>query len=126
MKRMYAAVILLLIAVTLCVTEYICIGRCTDEYVRRIDNIEQMVSTGNMKKAAFSAREAEKNWKKTVSVIDMLLYHDYVDEIGRNLAALEAYINFEETAEIFATCESTKEQLRSLKESERPAARNII
>lgn len=126
MKRMYAAAVLLLIAVGLCITEYICIGKFTDEYTQRITIIENMVATGNTKKAAFCARETEKNWRKAASVIDMLLYHDYVDEIGNNLAELESYIIYGETAELYAVCENTKEQLRSLKESERPVAKNII
>ena len=126
MKRLYMAATLLLVAIGLCIAEYVCISRCTDEYVNRIENIEDMVNTGSTGKAAFAARETEKNWEEKISVIDMLLFHDYVDEIGRNLATLESYILHEEEAEFFAICESTKEQLLSLKESELPDAKNII
>lgn len=123
---MYAATALLLIAIGLCIAEYISITRCTDEYIGRIEQIEQMVANGSIQKAAFSARETEKCWEETVSVIDMLLFHDYVDEIGRNLAQLESFIINEEKADLLATCESTKEQLMSLRESELPNAKNII
>ncbi len=126
MRRLYAAVALLLIAIGLCIAEYVSVTKCTDEYVKRIDIVESMVKSGSYQKAAFAARETEKNWEETVSVIDMLLFHDYVDEIGRNLSELESYIIYDETAEIFAVCESTKEQLLSLKESELPVAKNII
>ena len=126
MKRMYVALLMLMIAVSLCVAEYLCVEKYTREYVNRIDNIEKMYAKGEDKKAAFSAREAEKSWEKTVSVIDMLLFHDYVDEIGRNLSQLEAYIMFEDDASLYATCESTKEQLLSLRKSELPIAENII
>lgn len=126
MKRLYAAALLFLIVIGLCITEYVSINKCTDEYIERIDRIEEMVRAGSTQKASFAARETEKNWEETVSVIDMLLFHDYVDEIGRNLAQLESYIKYGEDAELFATCESTKEQLLSLKESELPDAKNII
>lgn len=79
-----------------------------------------------MKKAEFTARETEKSWEDTVSMIDMLLFHDYVDEIGKNLSELESYIKYDEIAQLYAVCESTKEQLLSLKESELPVAKNII
>ncbi|MBE6734387.1 MAG: DUF4363 family protein [Ruminococcaceae bacterium] len=126
MKRIYVAGILLLIAIGLCVAEYVSVRNCTDEYTNRIDKIELMVESDNMKKAAFAARETEKNWEETINIIDMLLFHDYVDDIGRNLAKLESYIEKEELAEFFATCEEAKEQLRSLEESELPVARNVI
>lgn len=126
MRRLYAAAALLLIAIGLCVVEYESISKCTDTYVHRIDNIEKLVSKGEMKEAAYAARETENNWEDTVTHIDMLLFHDYVDEIGKNLAELESYIKYEETAELYAVCESTKEQLLSLKESELPLAKNII
>ncbi len=126
MRRLYAAAALLLIAISLCITEYVSISNCTDEYIKRIALIENMVKSGNYKKAAFAARETEKNWEETVSIIDMLLFHDYVDEIGKNMSQLESYITCGEDADLFATCESTKEQLLSLKESELPNAKNII
>jgi len=126
MKRIYVAGILLLIAIGLSVAEYVSVRNCTDEYTNRIDKIELMVESDNMKKAAFAARETEKNWEETINIIDMLLFHDYVDDIGRNLAKLESYIEKEELAEFFATCEEAKEQLRSLEESELPVARNVI
>lgn len=126
MRRLYAAAALFFIAIGLCVIEYETISKCTDSYLERIDNIEHMVSKGEMKKAAFAAREVEKNWEDTVSMIDMLLFHDYVDEIGKNLSELESYIKYDELAELYAVCESTKEQLLSLKESELPSAKNII
>ncbi len=126
MRRLYAAAVLLFIAIGLCVIEYESVCKCTDTYLQRIENIEKMVSDGKIKKAAFAARETEKNWEDTVTLIDMLLFHDYVDEIGRNLAELESLIVFEEEAELYATCENTKEQLISLKESELPVPKNII
>ena len=126
MKRMYAAGFLLLIAIGLCVAEYVCVRNCTDEYTKRIDLIEHMVENDSMDKAAFAARETEKSWEETIDIIDMLLFHDYVDDIGRNLARLESYIEKNELAEFFATCEEAKEQLRSLEESELPVARNVI
>lgn len=126
MKRIYVAGILLLIAIGLCLTEYVSVSKYTDEYTKRIQKIEQMVESDNLKKASFAAKEAEKNWEETISIIDMLLFHDYVDDIGRNLAKLEPYIEKEELGEFFATCEETKEQLRSLEESELPVARNVI
>ncbi len=126
MKRMYVAAALLLIVIGLCIAEYVSVSRCTDEYIERIEQIERMVETGNTQKAAFSARETEKSWEETVSVIDMLLFHDYVDEIGKNMSQLESFIVHGENADLIATCESTKEQLLSLKESELPNAKNII
>ena len=126
MRRLYAAAALLFIAIGLCVIEYKSINKCTDSYLQRIEIIEDMVSKGEMKKAEFTARETEKSWEDTVSMIDMLLFHDYVDEIGKNLSELESYIKYDEIAQLYAVCESTKEQLLSLKESELPVAKNII
>lgn len=126
MRRMYVAAALLLIAVGLCITEYVCVRNYSEEYTERVDNIENMVDSGYMKKAAFAAKNTEANWEETVKIIDMLLFHDYVDDIGKNLACLEAYINNEELGEFYATCEEIKEQLLSMKESELPVAKNVI
>lgn len=125
-KRILAALICLGISLVLCLTEFICIEKNADKFIKQLENIEEALYTEDRETASEIAKRIDDEWQDTVYIVDMLLYHDYVDQIGQDLSALSVYIEYEEEAEIYATCEKTKRQLKTLIENEKPTVENII
>lgn len=126
MNRFLAAMISLTIAAGLCITEYLCVKNSADKFISQIENIEKAMHEENIETALEYANNINKDWQETVSIVDMLLYHDYVDQIGTDLSTLSVYIQFDEEAELYATCEKAKRQLITLKENEKLTAENLI
>lgn len=126
MKRLYIAVILLLFVAAVCTTEFIYINHCANNITDMIDNISRIYEEGKKERAMKLALETEENWKIKVSKIDMLLYHDYVDDITRNIVNLKTYIEEDDTVGLYSTCNETITQIYSLKNSEFPSLENII
>lgn len=126
LKRIYTAIVLLIVVAILCTAEYTCVKHSSDEFIMKLESIEEAVRNGDVATARAQAERINDDWRETASTVDMLLYHDYVDEISAELAVLPAYIGSDEDAELFATCKRAKKRLTSLKESEKPTPENII
>ncbi|MBQ4569341.1 MAG: DUF4363 family protein [Ruminococcus sp.] len=126
MKRIYIAVILLVFTVLICSVEFIYISSSADKITERIENLCESYKKGNTESSLRYALETEKDWMKKVKRIDMLLYHDYVDEITKNIVNLKTYIAQEDAVGLYSTCNEILTQVSSLKSSELPTAQNII
>ncbi len=126
MKRVYAALGILGLVAILCIAEYVCVYQNTIKYVEGIEYMEECVYKGESDKALEYTELMNEHWQGTVSRIDMLLYHDYVDEIGSNLSEMSVYLRNKEYTAFFATCQRTKKELESLYKSEQPLLENII
>lgn len=126
MKRIYVALILLLLSTLFCTFEFIYISQTTDKYTKSIELIEKTIDNENYNKAEDIIKKTVNDWNDSVSTIDMLLYHDYIDDISYSMASIPKYLELKEYNEIVITCTKIKEQLNSLKKSELPLIENII
>ena len=66
------------------------------------------------------------SWKTATKHLDKYLYHDYIDNITRQMASLPVYAENKDKIAIKAQIEDIKIQLTSLKESELPYLHNIL
>lgn len=126
MRRIYTAIALLLIAGLICATEYICIVNTVNDYTSRIDKLEKLMYDGQINEALDYSDDINKEWYDVSNKIDMLLYHDYVDNISVLLEALPDYIEYGDYSTMHATCKQAKKLLTSLRDSEYPILQNII
>ncbi len=126
MKRLYVAVILLVFAAAVCTAEFLYINHCANSITGMIKNVSASYSEGNKKKAMNYALETEEDWQRKVSKIDMLLYHDYVDDITKNIVNLKTYIIEDDAVGLYSTVGEAITQINSLKNSEFPTLENII
>ena len=126
MKRVPIAVVLIIIAVIICIYEYIFVTKKTEEFIYRINTLEETYSQSEKSEALILTDEINRRWKNTVSRMDMLLYHDYVDAITNNLSKLSVYIREDQKGGFYTTCIEIRKQLESLGKSEIPNLENII
>ncbi len=126
MKRFYVAVLLLIFTLSICGAEFIYINSCADNISEKIEKIYKAYSDGNKDRAMRYAIETEEDWEKRVNKIDMLLYHDYVDDITKNIVNLKTYIHEDDAVGLYSTMGEALAQIKSLKKSEFPTMDNII
>lgn len=122
MKRLVYSVLLLLVAVVLCLVEVMGINRVINEYVDRLDNLEDSEVKGNVE----SCKDLSDDWKEDEKFLNVFLLHDTIDEIGNELNSLKAYAKYDNESEFNATILKLKKQLLSLKESELLVTENIL
>ncbi len=126
MKRIYIAAVLLIITVAICTVEFIYINSSVNKIAEKIESVHSLYKDGYKETSMKYALETEKAWQNKVNKIDMLLYHDYVDEITRNIVNLKTYIAEEDATGLYSTCNEILTQISSLKNSEFPTLDNII
>ncbi len=126
MKRVKIALILLLITGIVCSCEFLYITKCADSITEKIEKVSEYYENGDTDYALILASAANEEWKQNEKYIDMLLYHDYVDEISAEIASFEIYIANEDLVALLSACNKAVVRLESLKKSEFPYAENII
>ena len=63
-----------------------------DELNEEIVSADNLVKSENYDGAKDVLAAAESKWQKNLSIFDILLIHDYVDEISVNLSAMRSYV----------------------------------
>ena len=92
MKRIYIAIAFLIIALTTGIFEMFYVTNKIDELNEEIISADNLVKSENYDGAKSVLASAETEWQKNLSIFDILLIHDYVDEISVNLSAMRSYV----------------------------------
>lgn len=126
MNRIKTAIVILFLVTAFCVCEFVYVGNTVNEFIGRLDEIEKTYANEDYEEAHRLAKEADKGWNQRLEYVDMLLYHDYVSEIGVNIAVIADYVENREDTEVFTNCKKTKRELESLFDNEKPSLANIF
>ncbi len=126
MKRILIAAGCLIIALVLCVAEFLCVTETTERIILQTQAVVQEVSREDTDSALEKAKELEASWEKSVATVDMLLYHDSVDHIEAEIKQLITLLKLGKTSESITTCVAINQQLRILREGELLNLKNLI
>ncbi len=126
MKRIYIALAFLIIAVTVGIFEMFYVTNKIDELNEEIISADNLVKSENYEGAKDVLASAESKWQKNLSIFDILLIHDYVDEISVNLSSMRSYVATQSNENYLAESEGIKKQLTSIKDSELVQIENIL
>lgn len=126
MKRIYIAIAFLIIALTTGIFEMFYVTNKIDELNEEIISADNLVKSKNYDGAKSVLASAETEWQKNLSIFDILLIHDYVDEISVNLSAMRSYVATQSNDNYFAESAGIKKQLTSIKDSELVKIENIL
>lgn len=126
MKRIYIAIAFLIIALTTGIFEMFYVTNKIDELNEEIISADNLVESKNYDGAKSVLASAETEWQKNLSIFDILLIHDYVDEISVNLSAMRSYVATQSNDNYFAESAGIKKQLTSIKDSELVKIENIL
>ena len=116
MKRIYIALSLVLAALCFASVEPGFISGKTDSFIAKIECAD----------ALKICEETEKEWYDNAKLIDTMLIHDYVDNIGLSISRMTAFAQKQNRDMYFAESVQAKKELASIKESEFPLVENIL
>ena len=126
MNRITTAVLMLILAGIICGCEIFAVNSSAVNYIDELDNIKFLSEQGEFGNATVLSEELIKNWKTKTKYLDKYLYHDYIDDITRQMAALPVLTENKDKTAVKSQIEEIKIQLTSLKESELPYLHNIL
>ncbi len=125
-KRIYISLTIILIVVTASAVQLGFISGKADTFISTIEQIDKQMQKSNFNEAITLCNNMEDKWFESADLIDMLLIHDYVDEIGSSISKMRAYAENGSSALYFAESTSAKKELTSIKESEYPNLENVL
>ena len=120
MKRIYIALSLVLAALCFASVETGFISGKTDSFIAKIECADRLMSRLEFEDALKICEETEKE------LIDTMLIHDYVDNIGLSISRMTAFAQKQNRDMYFAESVQAKKELASIKESEFPLVENIL
>lgn len=91
MKRIYIALSLVLAALCFASVETGFISGKTDSFIAKIECADRLMSRLEFEDALKICEETEKEWYDNAKLIDTMLIHDYVDNIGLSISRMTAF-----------------------------------
>lgn len=126
MKRLWVAVILLLICGAFSTAEFITVRKNCDYYTQLLDTAEAYISSKEYSEASAIIESAQHQWESTQKTLNVFLLHEEAESIGENLAQLNENANEKDRAKFKSVADKIKRQLLRLKQSELPDFENIL
>ena len=126
MKRIYIALSLVLVALCFASVETGFISGKTDSFIAKIECADRLMSRLEFEDALKICEETEKEWYDNAKLIDTMLIHDYVDNIGLSISRMTVFAQKQNRDMYFDESVQAKKELASIKESEFPLVENIL
>lgn len=126
MKRIYIAVVLVLLTLCIGALETGYVTAKTDMFIDKIERADKLMKKNEFSEAIRLCQNTEKEWYDNAKSIDMLLIHDYVDDIGLSISKMTSFAESKNTDMYFSESSDAKKQLASIKESEYPLIENLL
>lgn len=126
MKRIIITVVILAVTLTAATLELSYISSQADSFIDRIEIIDKLAKNENFKEAEAECKKMEEEWNKGLNTVNVMLIHDYMDEIGLNISHMKIYLENGDASMYFAESTGAKKRLASIKESEFPYLENIL
>lgn len=126
MKRMIIALALIAVSVFGSSAEVFFVGARAQSCLDQIEETDRLMRKLDYSAALKKCREAEDYWESSGEAVDILLIHDYVDDIRVSLGQMRAHIENGSPDMYFSESAGAKKGLASIKGSEYPNFENIL
>lgn len=126
MKRLWIAILLLIIVGIICASEYIYVTSSVQKHIYALDEIDKKISQNDREDAYDMLCRLENRFEDTDRVFNAFLLHSDIDNISGNIAMLKEYSKSTNNVQFLALSAKTKLQLLSLSKSEKPLIDNIL
>ncbi len=126
MKRLWYALVLVILALGVCFFEYFSVKNCYDNFLYKIDQTRTFVENGEYEKANEVSREMKNDWNTREKRLNYILEHTVMDELSKDISELPDYTDKESKDDFLSVNDRIKKQLTSLYTSERPIGENIF
>ncbi len=96
MKRVIAAIVLILVVAGFCIFNVVYIENSYNDLKSDIDGIKESYSSESVEAAQKKAAEFEEKWVKKEDNLSVFVNHDIIDELGVSISKLSIYAPFNE------------------------------
>ena len=127
MKRIYIAIMFIVLSVFTASFELITINDTTDRTVAKLEKIEKLVGEKKVEKAEKMCKKlADKFDENNKNILYCFYRHDVLEEISDKLYGLEDYLDDERIEDFHEISHSVKKKLLIQKEKEHITIQNIL
>ena len=126
MKRLWYALVLVIIALGICFTEIIAVRNSYNTFVETIDQARLAVENKDYEKAKDLSRTLEEKWDKNEKKLNYLLEHSVLDDLSVTFAELPDLTSEDSESDFLSDIDKIKRQLTVLYTNELPYGDNIF
>ncbi len=94
-KRLIAALSMLVFCVLICVASFIVINNLTGKVIESLKETVTAVENNDIEKAKNTIEEAEEKWDKYKPVFDIFLDHSLLEDLSVNLPSIKPFLKNE-------------------------------
>lgn len=126
MKRLWYALVLVVIALGISFTEFIAVRNSYNTFIKTIDEARTAVEQEDYKRAKSLGKELENKWIEKEKKLNYLLEHSVLDELSMNIAELSDLSSEESKNDFLSDIDKIKRQFIVLYTNELPYGDNIF
>lgn len=126
MKRGWAALVMILLAVAAAAGEALFLDTVTHTCVAMLNEADAHMEQNEIQEAQSLAERADHRFAAEQGALDIFLYHSEIAEVSKGLAELRRYAQTGSTAEFLAASARIKRALLFLHSSRIPRIGNVL
>lgn len=126
MKRLWYALVLVVIALGISFTEVIAVRNSYNTFIKTIDEARTAVENEDYKRAKSLGKDLENKWIEKEKKLNYLLEHSVLDELSMNIAELSDLSSEESKKDFLSDIDKIKRQFIVLYTNELPYGDNIF
>lgn len=126
MKRMIAALVMLLIIVGLNFCALKTVNGISGKTEHLIKECKTQYKNGETVNSAMTAEQLRRYWQKHESVISIFCDRDPIDKLSQSVVKIAAYTKNKSDTDFLAECSIARELLREIKSSENPSIHSMF
>ena len=92
MKRLYAAIALIIISVFICIFSSIKIEKSSLQMRNELDSIRYLIVSGDTERAVSELGQTEKIWKKTETLFSFIIDADKIEDMNIGFSMIKAHL----------------------------------
>ena len=126
MKRLWYALVLVIIALGISFTEFIAVRNSYNTFIKTIDEARTAVEQEDYKRAKRLGKDLENKWIEKEKKLNYLLEHSVLDELSMNISELSDLSSEESKNDFLSDIDKIKRQFIVLYTNELPYGDNIF
>ena len=126
MKRLWYALVLVIIALGISFTEFIAVRNSYNTFIKTIDEARTAVEQEDYNRAKRLGKELENKWIEKEKKLNYLLEHSVLDDLSMNIAELSDLSSEESKNDFLSDIDKIKRQFIVLYTNELPYGDNIF
>ena len=126
MKRLWYALVLVVIALGISFTEFIAVRNSYNTFIKTIDEARTAVEQEDYKRAKRLGKDLENKWIEKEKKLNYLLEHSVLDELSMNIAELSDLSSEKSKNDFLSDIDKIKRQFIVLYKNELPYGDNIF